>query len=151
MLFVFMGPSCTGKSSVAEEIKKDMDIEVYAGKDYLRMAKNENDAWKIFIEKLADASENKEAAAKSIIYLVTEKDILSKIQFIKNAIFVKFTADNAIVKSRFSARMKGNLPKHIEAMIERQMKDWENENGMLQVDTTTGQPLEHAKKLLDAI
>ncbi|WP_291561207.1 MULTISPECIES: hypothetical protein [unclassified Clostridium] len=44
MLFIFMGASCTGKSSAADELKELMDVQVYTGKDYLRMAKNENEA-----------------------------------------------------------------------------------------------------------
>lgn len=44
MLYIFMGQSCTGKSTVANKLKELIDVEVFAGKDYLRLAKNENEA-----------------------------------------------------------------------------------------------------------
>lgn len=39
MLYIFMGQSCTGKSTVAEKLKEFVNAEVYTGKDYLRMGK----------------------------------------------------------------------------------------------------------------
>ncbi len=93
MLLIFMGASCTGKSTVAEVLKEDIDMEVYTGKDYLRFAKNENEAWNIFNEKLLEASNIKGFSSKSIIYIISDKNILTKLKSFDNAIFVKFTAD----------------------------------------------------------
>lgn len=70
MLYVFMGPSCSGKSSTAKELKKLTDVQIYAGKDYLRMAKNESSAWGIFEEKLKEASSNKDLNSQSIVYII---------------------------------------------------------------------------------
>lgn len=43
MLYIFMGQSCTGKSTVADKVKELTGTEVFSGKDYLRMAKNEEE------------------------------------------------------------------------------------------------------------
>jgi hypothetical protein len=43
--------------------------------------------------------------------------------------------------------MKGNLPKPVENMIERQLIDWENINAKLSVDTSTEEPYEVAKRI----
>lgn len=40
MLYIFMGQSCTDKSTVANKGKELKDVEVFTGKDYLRMAEN---------------------------------------------------------------------------------------------------------------
>jgi len=70
-----MGPSCSGKSSTAEELKKLTDAQIYSGKDYLRMDKNENNAWKLFEERLKEGCNNKDLNSKSIIYVISEKRI----------------------------------------------------------------------------
>lgn len=136
MLLIFMGPSCVGKSTVAECFKKDRGMEIYTGKDYLRFAKNENEAWNKFNEKLLEASNNKELSSESIIYIITEKNIIPKLQSLENTIFVKFIADIDIIKERFAKRMNGNLPKPLEKMLETQLGDWKDINSALCVDTT---------------
>lgn len=147
MLFIFMGASCTGKSSSADELKELIDVQVYTGKDYLRMAKNEAEAWKIFSEKLMEASNNKDLSCQSIIYVVSEKNILPKLQSINDVIIIKFTADSDVVKSRFAARMKGNLPNPLEKMLERQLTDWKDIDADLCIDTTNEEIKEVAKKI----
>ncbi|WP_035294801.1 hypothetical protein [Clostridium sp. KNHs214] len=149
MLYVFMGSSCSGKSSVAKELKKFIDVEFYTGKDYLRMSKNEYDAWKIFSEKLEEASNNMNLNSQSIVYIISERDDVSKIKGLHKAITVKFTADSDIIKSRFSQRMKGNLPKPVEKMIERQLTEWESINAKLYADTSEYKPNDVAKKIYD--
>ena len=149
MLLIFMGASCTGKSTVAEVLKEDIDMEVYTGKDYLRFAKNENEAWNIFNKKLLEASNIKGFSSKSIIYIISDKNILTKLKSFDNAIFVKFTADLNIIKDRFAKRTKGNLSRPIEKMLEKQVKDWENTSYNLCIDTTNEEPIELAKKITD--
>ena len=149
MLYIFMGPSCSGKSSAAEELKKLNNVQIYAGKDYLRMAKNEQEAWKIFSEKLNEASNNKDMNSQSIIYIISEKNDISKLQSFDNAVTIKFTASLEIIKSRFAQRMKGNLPKPVEKMIERQLAEWEDINAKLCIDTSEEEPSELAKKVFD--
>lgn len=144
-----MGPSCSGKSSAGEELKKLINVQVYAGKDYLRLSKNENDAWKIFSDKLKTASCNNDLNSESIVYIISEKNDISKIECIHDAVTVKFTADSEIIKDRFVQRMRGNLPKPVEKMLERQLSDWENVNAMLCVDTSTEKADEAAKKIYE--
>ncbi len=99
MLFIFMGPSCSGKSSAAEELKKLTDVQIYSGKDYLRMDKNENNAWQLFEEILKEGCNNKDLHSKSIIYVISEKKDIVKFKFINDAITINFTADAEIIKS----------------------------------------------------
>lgn len=149
MLLIFMGPSCTGKSTAAESLKKDNDIQIYTGKDYLRFAKTENEAWKKFNEKLIEASNSKELSVKSIIYVISVRNIINKLQALDNAIFVKFTANLDTIKLRFSERMNGNLPKPLEKMLEKQLKEWEDISSNLCVDTTNTEPTELIKKIIE--
>jgi len=149
MLYVFMGPSCSGKSSVARELKNLINIQIYTGKDYLRMAKNEHDAWKVFNEELKKASNNKELNSQSIVYVISEKNDVSKIECLDNAVTIKFTANSEVIKSRFAQRMKGTLPKPVEKMLEQQLLDWKNVNAKLHVDTSTETLAEVVKKVYD--
>ncbi|SFB03210.1 hypothetical protein [Clostridium frigidicarnis] len=151
MLFIFMGPSCTGKSTVAEELSKLTPSEIFSGKDYLRLAKNENEAWKVFNENLSKASEDKDISNKSIIYIVSEKESLSKIEGINNSITVKFASDLDFIKERFAKRMRGNLPSAVEKMIERQVASFDDVESILYVDTTDKNPAEIANTILDYI
>lgn len=43
-----IGESCTGKSTLADKLSALLDAEFYTGKDYLRLAKNEAIAKKLF-------------------------------------------------------------------------------------------------------
>lgn len=56
MLYVFVGPSCSGKSTTAEIAGKRTGAQIYSGKDYLRLAKAEGEAWRIFQEKMVEAA-----------------------------------------------------------------------------------------------
>ncbi len=149
MLYVFMGPSCSGKSSTAKELKKLIDVQIYTGKDYLRMDKNENNAWETFEEKLKEACNNKDLNSKSIIYVVSEKKDIVKLKFIDEAITINFTADAEIIKSRFAKRMNGILPKPIENMIEKQLIEWKDTIAKLHVDTSADNANDIAKKVYD--
>ena len=52
MVIGIIGESCTGKSTLAEEISKCIPCEVITGKDYLRLAKNETMAKALFRKKV---------------------------------------------------------------------------------------------------
>ncbi|WP_066505067.1 hypothetical protein [Abyssisolibacter fermentans] len=150
MLLIFMGESCTGKSTIASKLKELKKLEIFSGKDYLRFAKNEASAWEVFSEKLMKASLETDVT-KSIIYVVTEKDELSKLDGI-NSINVKFTADIDVIKSRFSKRMKGNLPKPVEKMIERKSLEWKDVKGDLYIDTSNENNIEeNVNKILNLL
>lgn len=149
MLYIFMGPSCTGKSTAVKRIKEVVDAQVYTGKDYLRMAKNENEAWQLFYDKLLVASLTEDPAKDAIIYLITEKDELMRIADIENACKIRFTAPLDTIKERFSQRMNGRLPQPIEKMLERQYKGWEHIDGDLTVDTSQKDNLERVVALFE--
>jgi len=151
MLYVFMGPSCSGKSSAAKELKKLTDVQIYTGKDYLRMDKNENSAWGIFEEKLKEASGNKDLDSQSIVYIISEKKDILKLKFIDEAITINFTADAEIIKSRFAKRMNGVLPKPVENMIDKQLFEWKDTTAKLYVDTSKDRASDIAKKVYDLV
>lgn len=135
MLYIFMGQSCTGKSTVADQMKVQNGAVVYSGKDYIRMAKNENEAWNVFYNMLEKAAIDKNPK-NILIYVITEKEHLIKISAINDVRKVKFSASLEVIKARFAKRMRGNLPLPVEKKLEIQFKEWEMEDGDLMIDTT---------------
>ena len=111
MVIGVFGESCTGKSTLAEKIAASLPCEIYTGKDYLRLAKNEAIAKKLFQKKLAEA-----VNGKSIIYVISEKEHLSLLP--EGALRILVTADLERIKSRFAQRMRGNLPAPVASMLE---------------------------------
>ncbi len=148
MLYIFMGPSCTGKSTAADKIKELMEVEVFSGKDYMRMAKNENEAWKLFYDRISNAASHKELSKENIIYIITEKEQLNKINTIRGFKQIKFTASLDTIKSRFAQRMRGNLPQPLERMLEKQYAEWKSVTGDITIDTTENNDMaEIARKI----
>lgn len=151
MLLIFMGPSSTGKSTVADNFKKTIGLTVYSGNDYLRMAKNENEAWDLFYDKLLEASKIKSLSKDSIVYVITEKDVYEELQTIENAYFVKFTSTFETIKDRFTQRLRGNLVPPLEKMLEKQLSDWNEVNANLTIDTTDVEASEVTRQIQEAI
>lgn len=112
MVIGIFGESCVGKSTLAEKISKTINARIYTGKDYLRMAKNEDIAKKMFVAQLQEAIEG-----ESIIYVISEKDHLKLLP--EGAIRILVTADIELIKERFAARMRGKLPAPVERMLEQ--------------------------------
>ena len=112
MVIGIFGESCTGKSSLAEKIATSFPCEVFTGKDYLRLAKNENIAKVMFQKKLTAA-----VSCENIIYVISEKEHLSLLP--EGALRILVTADLELIKSRFALRMRGNLPAPVAAMLEK--------------------------------
>lgn len=112
MVIGIFGESCTGKSTLAEKIAADLRCEVFTGKDYLRLAKNENIA-KVMFQKKLNAAVNGE----NIIYVISEKEHLVLLP--KGALRILVTADLELIKSRFTQRMRGNLPAAVANMLEK--------------------------------
>jgi len=112
MVIGIFGESCTGKSTLAEKLKASLGAEVYTGKDYLRLAKNEVIAQKLFQKKLKDA-----VTGENIIYVIAEKAHLTLLP--EDCVRVLVTANLATIKARFAKRMRGNLPAPVAAMLER--------------------------------
>lgn len=112
MLIAIIGESCVGKSSFAEILSKELSAEVYTGKDYLRLAKNETIARRLFEKKLVSA-----VAGEHLIYVISEKEHLSLLP--GGTVKVLMTADLALILDRFTQRMRGNLPEPVRSMLER--------------------------------
>lgn len=112
MVISIFGESCTGKSTLAEKIAASFPCEVFTGKDWLRLAKNENIAKLMFRKKL-EAAVNGE----NILYVISEKEHLSLLP--EGALRILVTADLDLIKSRFAQRMRGNLPAPVAAMLEK--------------------------------
>lgn len=112
MLIAIFGESCTGKSTLAEKLATGFPCEIYTGKDYLRLAKNENIAKAMFQKKLTAA-----VNGDNIIYVIAEKEHLPLLP--QGAIRILVTADLELIKSRFAQRMHGNLPAPVAAMLEK--------------------------------
>lgn len=142
MLYIFMGPSCSGKSTVANKVKELINVEVFTGKDYLRLAKSENEAWRLFFEKLSNAAANKDLSKENVIYLITEKAQLERINTIEGMYKVKFNASIETINSRFAKRMNGKLPPPIEKMLTNQYEQWKSIEGDISVDTTVESDVE---------
>lgn len=112
MLIAIFGESCTGKTTLANYIKASSNAEVFTGKDYLRMAKGEADARRLFLEKLQTA-----VHGSNLIYIISEPEHMALIP--DGAVRVLVTAELDTIKERFSTRMHGNLPAPVTAMLEK--------------------------------
>ena len=112
MVIGIFGESCTGKSTLADKIAACLPCEIVTGKDWLRLAKNENIARAMFRKKLADA-----VNGEHIIYVISEKEHLPLLP--EGALRILVTADLELIKSRFAQRMRGSLPAPVAAMLEK--------------------------------
>lgn len=112
MVIGIFGESCTGKSTLADKIATSLPCEIFTGKDYLRLAKNENIAKAMFQKKLASA-----VSGEHLIYVITETEHLPLLP--DGALRILVTADIELIKSRFAERMRGNLPTPVAAMLEK--------------------------------
>lgn len=112
MVIGIIGESCTGKSTLAERLIHELKAEVFSGKDYLKLAKSEAAAKEAFQQKLQDA-----ITSSNVIYVISEKEHLSLLP--EGALRVLVTAELALIKERFAARMHGNLPAPVSLMLEK--------------------------------
>lgn len=112
MVIGIFGESCTGKSTLADKLKERIDAQVYTGKDYLRLEKNEAAAKQAFQTKLNEA-----VHGENIIYVISEKEHLPLLP--DGCVRILATADLEAIKTRFAQRMHGNLPAPVSAMLER--------------------------------
>lgn len=112
MVIGIFGESCTGKSTLAEKIAGSFPCEIVTGKDWLRLAKNENIAKLMFRKKLIEA-----VNGEHIIYVISEKEHLSLLP--DRSLRILVTADLETIKSRFAQRMHGNLPAPVAVMLEK--------------------------------
>ena len=119
MVIGIFGESCTGKSTLAEKIVSALPCEVFTGKDYLRLAKNEDIARTMFVQRL-----NKAVNGENIVYVISEPEHLPLLP--EGSLRILATADLELIKSRFSQRMHGNLPAPVSAMLEKKHGCFDN-------------------------
>lgn len=112
MVIGIFGESCVGKSTLAQLLKEKIDAEIYSGKDYLRLSKNESMAKKLFSQQLVDA-----VTEGHLIYVISEKEHLSLLP--DEALRILVTADLELIVERFAARLHNNLPEPVKMMLQR--------------------------------
>ena len=112
MVIGIFGESCTGKTTLARRIADSIPCELFTGKDWLRLAKNENIARAMFQKKLTAA-----VSGENIIYVISEREHMALLP--QGAVRILVTADLEQIKSRFAQRMRGTLPPPVAAMLER--------------------------------
>ena len=112
MVIAIFGESCTGKSTLADKLSSAINAEVFTGKDYLRMAKNESIAKAMFQKKLAAAVDG-----EHVVYVISETEHLTLLP--EGALRILVSADIDLIKSRFAQRMHGSLPAPVAAMLEK--------------------------------
>ena len=114
-----------GTTIARQAVFPSLSAEVFSGKDYLKLAKSESVAAALFQKKLR--------GEETILYVISEKDQLALLP--EGCVRVLVTAGLATIKERFAARMHGNLPAPVAAMLERKYGRFETETHDLRVDT----------------
>ncbi len=112
MVIGIFGENCTGKSTLVGRLKETMTAQVYTGKDYLRLEKNEDAARLAFRAKLREA-----VHGENIIYVISEPEHLPLLP--EGSIRILVTADLEVIQARFAQRMHGNLPAPVAMMLEK--------------------------------
>lgn len=112
MVIGIIGENCTGKSTLAQAIRNAFGGEIITGKDYLRLAKSESVAAALFQKKLKTA-----LTGENVIYVISEKEHLALLP--EGSVTILVMAELDTIKERFRARMRGNLPAPVEAMLEK--------------------------------
>jgi shikimate kinase len=113
MIIALIGESCTGKTTIADILQEETGARLFTGKDYMKLAKNPEEAKKLFKKLLLDEQESK----NHIIYVISEVDQMELLP--KGSFRILLEADLGTIKKRFSERLKGAMPPPIETMLER--------------------------------
>lgn len=141
MVIALFGDSCTGKSTLAEELSGPLSAEIISGKDYLRLAKSEAMATALFKKKLG--------GEENIIYVISEKEQLALLP--ADCVRVLVTASLETIQKRFTARMNGALPAPVAAMLERKYGQFEAAPHDLRVDTDITSAQEAARRIFSLL
>lgn len=128
MVLGIFGESCTGKSTIAAELGKRMNATVYTGKDYLKFAKNETEARKLFADHLKGKSIDTNVM---LVYVISEPEHLGLLP--EGAVRVLVTAPLELIQKRFAKRMNGDLPPPVATMLENKHGVFDNEDHDLHV------------------
>ncbi len=118
MLYIFFGPSCSGKSTAARLVAKENGADIWTGKDYLRLAKHEPDALKAFVELLQQANEPTSEKTAPIIYVMTDPpESVPEIAALTPQVRISFTASLETLTTRFAPRTGGTTPPPVVKML----------------------------------
>ena len=112
MVIGIFGESCTGKSTLAEELRRELDARVYTGRDYLRLARDTG------IRPAGISG----AAGGGPLRRTCDLGDLGTRGFRPapgGQPSGPATAGLPEIKARFARRMGGALPPPVEAMLER--------------------------------
>jgi len=142
MVLCLFGENCVGKSYIADALKETHTTTIYTGKDYLRLAKNEQNAIAAFQQTLKEHVTDNDL----IIYVVSELQQLSFVP--EGAKRVLVTADLDTIKERFTKRLHGNLPAPVAMMLERNHGRFDNEAHDLKIDSNTVDAVSAVEHLL---
>ena len=142
MVIGIIGENCSGKSTLANEIKKEFGAEVFTGKDYLRMARSESEALALFKEKL-----QKSVSGENIIYVISEPELVKLLP--DGAVRILVYADIDTIKERFKERMHGNLPAPVAQMLEKKHGTFDGGTYDYRIDGVNGDAASLCAKLRD--
>ena len=131
MVLCLFGENCVGKSHIADALKERYTTTIYTGKDYLRLAKSEQNAIAEFKKLLNSHTDDSDL----FIYVVAEQSQLAFLP--EGAKRVLVTADLDTIKERFTQRLHGFLPEPVAMMLERNHGKFDNEQYDLKVDGTS--------------
>lgn len=130
MVIGIFGESCVGKSTLADALQQKLGGTVITGKDYLRLAKNEEIAKKLFQKQLAEA-----VSGENVYYVISERPHLDLLP--EGSLRILVTAELDTILTRFTARMHGNLPAPVKQMLERKHGCFDNEQNHIHVQAET--------------
>ncbi len=113
MVIAIMGESCTGKSTIAAALQAHTGATVFSGKDYLRLARDAQQARQAFAARLLQAAD----APETVVYVVSEPEQLSLLP--ARCVRVRIAAELSVIQERFAGRMGGKLPPPVAEMLAR--------------------------------
>ena len=142
MVIGIIGENCSGKSTLAARIGEAIGAEIVTGKDWLRMAKSEPEARKLFREKLKSA-----VNGDPVIYVISDPEHVALLP--EGAVRILVTADLDAIKARFSARMRGALPGPVERMLESKHGMFDNGTYGFRFDGANGDAAALCKQLMN--
>lgn len=145
MIIAVFGESCTGKSTLTAKLKEMLSAEVYSGKDYLRLAKNEADAEMKFRNLLKET----QAADSILIDVISEPEQLKLLP--AGCLRVLVTADLEQIEARFAKRTGGVLPPPVAAMLQRKHGVFDAQPHDLHIHTSQTSPDEACKQILQTL
>ena len=142
MLIGIIGENCSGKSTLAEALRSALGGEIVAGRDYLRLARSESEALRLFGDKLRAAVDGDD-----LIYVSSDPEQAALLP--EGAVRILVSADLDTIKRRFAARMHGQLPGPVAAMLERKHGIFDEGVYDYRYDGVSGDPAALCRALLD--